>query len=240
MDAGRIKGVKISRGSPTISHLMYVDDVVLFWKAFVREVTAMIDCLEKYCEWSGKSMNKDKSRFITSKSTHRETERQVASILNMRKMPQDSKYLGNPMFLTKRRTRDFKFVKDKLEGRLASSKGRHLSWAARSTLIRSVAQSSPLYSMLIFELPRKICEYLVAITRRFWWKQRAEEFRYLALRSWDSLCQPKNHGGLGFRRSKDVNFAMLEKLGWIILTDHDKLCPQVLRSKYKVRRDWLH
>lgn len=98
-------------------------------------------------------------------------------------MPQDSKYLGNPIFLTKRRTRDFKFVKDKLEGKLASWKNKHLSWVARSTLIRSVAQSSPLYSMLIFELPRKICEDLDAITSRFWWKQGVEESRYLALRS---------------------------------------------------------
>lgn len=121
------------------------------------------------------------------------------------------------MLLTKRRTWDFKFVKDKLEGKLASWKSKHLSWAARSTLIRSVAQSSPLCSMLILELPRQICEYLNAIRRRFWWIQGAEVSRYLALRSWDSLCQPKKHGGLGFRRSKDVNFAMLEKLGWIFL-----------------------
>lgn len=75
MDADRIKGVKISRGSPAISHLMYADDIVLFWKAFVREVAAMMDCLEKYYEWLGKSINKDKSGFITSKSTHREIER---------------------------------------------------------------------------------------------------------------------------------------------------------------------
>ena len=33
----RIKGVEVSRGSPEISHLMYADDVVLFYKASLRD-----------------------------------------------------------------------------------------------------------------------------------------------------------------------------------------------------------
>lgn len=55
----RIKGVEVSRGSPEISHLMYADDVVLFYKASLREVLAMIKCLGKHFEWSGQAINKE-------------------------------------------------------------------------------------------------------------------------------------------------------------------------------------
>ena len=71
------------------------------------------------------------------------------------------------------------------------------------------------------------------------WKQGSAGKRIMALRNWDSLSQPKKHGVLVFRRFKDVNISMLEKLGWIFLTDQDRLCSQVLRSKYRVQRDWL-
>lgn len=53
MPLRRIKGVEVSRGSAEISNLMYADDVVLFYKASVREV------LEKYCEWSGPAINEE-------------------------------------------------------------------------------------------------------------------------------------------------------------------------------------
>ena len=32
------------------------------------------------------------------------------------------------------------------------------------------------------------------------------------LKSWDKLCTPKDKGGLGFKKSKDINSALLAKL----------------------------
>ena len=46
---GNFSGVKMNRGGPDISHVMYADDIMLFSKANVREVEALNGCLEKYC-----------------------------------------------------------------------------------------------------------------------------------------------------------------------------------------------
>ena len=44
---------------------------------------------------------------------------------------------------------------------------------------------------------------------------------------------------MGFRRSKDFNNALLAKLAWMIASNRDSLCMNLLRSKYKVRGNWI-
>ena len=65
-----ISGGKASIGNTPITHVMYLDDIVLFSEARMREANAINDCLEKYCRWSGQLLNKAKSRVIFSKLIH--------------------------------------------------------------------------------------------------------------------------------------------------------------------------
>lgn len=50
--------------------------------------------------------------------------------------------------------------------------------------------------------------------------------------TWNTLCLPKDRGGLGFKRLRDMNLAMLSKLGWKILNRPDLLWVQIIMSKY--------
>jgi hypothetical protein len=43
----------------------------------------------------------------------------------------------------------------------------------------------------------------------------------LFLKSWSSICIPRDLGGLGIRNMYDVNLALITKLGWKLLSDHD-------------------
>jgi hypothetical protein len=61
--AKRLSGVKVSRRGPTLTHVMYSDDIMLFTKASSREVAVLNECLEKYFVWSGKKLNRVKSRL---------------------------------------------------------------------------------------------------------------------------------------------------------------------------------
>lgn len=45
---------------------------------------------------------------------------------------------------------------------------------------------------------------------------------------------------LRFRRSWEFNQALLSKIGWWILSGKDCPCVNVLRAKYKVRRNWIN
>ena len=118
----------------------------------------------------------------------------------MKCLARDEKYLGAPMFLTKVRTQDFQFLQERHEAKLKGWRSKCLSWAGRSTLIKSVAQAITSYTMSIFEVPNKICDSLDALTRRFWWSPSKSSGKYLVVKSWSSLCRPKRDCGLGFRK----------------------------------------
>ena len=93
--------------------------------------------------------------------------------------------------------------------------------------------------MSTFEVHKKIGENLDAMMRRFWWNPKTPSGRFLAWKSWDALCLPKRDGGLGFRKNKSFNMALLAKLAWMIVSNRNSICMKLVRSKYKVRGDWL-
>jgi hypothetical protein len=48
----KIRGMKIARNNPSIHHLLFADDLLLFGKASISEATIFKQCLDKYCLWS--------------------------------------------------------------------------------------------------------------------------------------------------------------------------------------------
>ncbi len=68
---GAIKGVKVNPGADAISKLFYADDVILFYDAKTSEVEALMQCIEKYCLWSGQTISVEKSGIFVSKGVHR-------------------------------------------------------------------------------------------------------------------------------------------------------------------------
>lgn len=104
------------------------------------------------------------------------------------KILKEAIYLGAPLFLTRSPIKDFKFLLDKLETKLMGWRTKCLSWVGKSTLINSMAQVVPNYSMSSFNIPAKICDNLDSTSRRFWWKPKASIGRFIAWNSWDKLC----------------------------------------------------
>ena len=44
---------------------------------------------------------------------------------------------------------------------------------------------------------------------------------------------------MGFRKGKDFNKALLAKLAWMIASNRDSFCMNLLRRKYMVRENWI-
>lgn len=94
--------------------------------------------------------------------------------------------------------------------------------------------------MCTFNIPSEICEKLDSTSIRFWWKPKASKGRFIAWKAWDKLCLHKCQGGLGFKKAKEFNSALLAKLGWMVASKRKSICMDILRAKYKVNHDWLH
>ena len=68
VDWGAWKPVQVLRGGPSISHLLFTDDVLLFSKACATQVKLLMDILENFCRASSLKVNVFKSKFMCSTS----------------------------------------------------------------------------------------------------------------------------------------------------------------------------
>lgn len=115
-----------------------------------------------------------------------------------------------------------------------------LSKAGKAVLIKLVAQAIPTYIMSMFRVPTTLCKDLDRLVKRFWWSADSKGGRYLALKSWDDICKPKDAGGLGFQKFSDINWALLAKLAWKVAIEEDSLWMNILRKKYLRGHSFFH
>lgn len=81
-------------------------------------------------------------------------------------------------------------------------------------------------------LPNKLCDDIEKLMNRFWWVSNLDNTRAIRWTYWDKLYVPKKFGGMGFRKIKDMNLAMLGKQAWRLLTNSDSLVARLLKARY--------
>lgn len=61
--------IKLERGGLVLSHLFFIDDLVLFGEASVENAKVVLGILEKFFYYSGHRMNAHKSKIFFSNNT---------------------------------------------------------------------------------------------------------------------------------------------------------------------------
>ena len=79
----KISGISICKESPTITHLLFVDDSVIYCKAIEQESRELCEILHKYEEVTDQKMNTEKSSVFFSKNTNEETRERVKETLGL-------------------------------------------------------------------------------------------------------------------------------------------------------------
>ncbi|KAL0462465.1 UNVERIFIED_CONTAM: putative mitochondrial protein [Sesamum latifolium] len=140
---GNLKGIKVSRIAPTISHLFYADDLIIFCRTDEGDAQSVRRCLSNFGEWSSQLTNNNKSMVHFSGNVANRQKEAILDILQMPKCNHRSKHLGLPFYKPKSRTRAFNKLVEKMEGKLSIWKAKNLSRAEKIVLIKNVAQSIP-------------------------------------------------------------------------------------------------
>jgi hypothetical protein len=65
---GLLKGIKMARLCPPITHLLFADDVMIFARAKACEAEVILKCLNTYSAWSGQHINVSKSAIFFSRN----------------------------------------------------------------------------------------------------------------------------------------------------------------------------
>jgi hypothetical protein len=227
-----LQGYKVARGCIPLTHLLFADDLIIFTQASSLQVGIIKECLAKYSLWSGQSVNMGKSNILFSPNTTSSTKASILDIIPYSETPISAKHLGLPMFFGRSKQNSFMDILDKVHNKIEGWRAKSLSQAGKSVLLKVVASTIPSYAMSSFLFPEILCHRLDTAFKNFWWVFPKGKTHNLSLKSWSSLCLPKDQGGMGFRLMKDINISLITKLGWKILSNHDCLWVSLFKEKY--------
>lgn len=104
--------------------------------------------------------------------------------------------------------------------------------AGRITLAKSVVSSLLIYQMQTTLLLSPVLMEMDTLVRKCIWGSFSCQ-RKAHLVSWDKICISKKEGGLGVKRSAEMNKAMLARLGWRMMNADQALWSRTLLTKYR-------
>jgi hypothetical protein len=235
---GQITGVPIIAGGIRVSHLLFPDDSLLFYRATFPEWRNIGRLLHSYEVALGQKLNAAKTLIFFSPNTREDFKSFIRTSIGISSTQCYEKYLGLPSLVGRSKTQTFAGIQSRVCRKLDGWKEKFLSQAGHEILIKAVVQAIPAYSMSIFQLPKKLCSTLNSMTRRFWWGHK-DDNKGVSWISWERLGQSKFHGGMGFRDLEIFNRPLMAKQGWRLLKHPDSLMARVLKAKYYPHGDFL-
>ncbi|KAL0416151.1 UNVERIFIED_CONTAM: putative mitochondrial protein [Sesamum latifolium] len=231
---GRLQGVYIYRGAPSISHLLFADDTLIFSKASLECTMVIQDILEVYRRASGQEINFSKSLVVFSKNTREDLCLWIETALAMRRENRLACYLGLPSRITRSKRTFLPLFGINVWARISGWNAKLPSQVGREVLIKSVIQAIPTYAMGCFKLPVTLLREIQSMVSKFWWsnenKTRLTGFR-------GSICVRVSWRADWVFDSCTYLITMLAKQLWRLWCHPEKLLSRVLRARYFSNRD---
>lgn len=97
IDNGRWIEIKACGRCSIISHLMFIDDLLLFGKATNKKMTCVREVLDKFLNMYGQRINMDKTRVLLLSNTLIHARRELIQMPGYKETKELGKYLGAPL-----------------------------------------------------------------------------------------------------------------------------------------------
>jgi hypothetical protein len=181
-----IRPVRICHRALGVSHLLFTDDTLLFFKAETGQAEAIRDLVDTYARATGQLINMGKCSIMFGRGCATHIQEGIRATLQLQSRVFEDKYLGLP-------TPEGRMNRGRLQNLQVRLTKRFMEWgdsfpsqAAKETLIKSIAQSIPTYIMSVFKLPMALCDDLNSMVRNYWWGSEKGK-RKTHWKSWDAL-----------------------------------------------------
>ena len=124
---GDIHGFSLYKRGPKLTHLLFVDDSLLFCRATMEECANVLKILEIYEGASNQKVNRDKTALFFSRSTLDDIKSSIKQTLGVQDILQYEKYLGLPSLVGKGKKSSFNYIKERVWSKLQGWEGKLLS-----------------------------------------------------------------------------------------------------------------
>ena len=215
-------------GSIHISHITFADDLFIFLQNEPTSVKNLATIMNDFGMVSGLQLNHAKSKVYMS--PYVEDKVFIAQTLGVSEGSLPVPYLGLPLISTGIHKTHCQPILQKIKNRISSWKNRLLSKAGRLELIRSVLHSYSIYWCNAFLLPAGLLQDIERLLMNFFWNGTNDKAMHMV--NWDSICKPKDEGGLNLRNTRDWNQACLVQQLWDLLQNKCSLWSQWVSARY--------
>ncbi|KAK4281550.1 hypothetical protein QN277_013028 [Acacia crassicarpa] len=124
VEVGIWKPLYVSKSGPSVSHLMFADDLLLFGVASVSQAECMLKYLNDFMAASSGKINMSKSSMFFSPRVPLGTKRRIATVTQLLISTDIGKYLGFPLSCSRRRKQDFQYIIDRVRSAIAAWKSK--------------------------------------------------------------------------------------------------------------------
>jgi len=215
---GSFGGIQIARGM-TISHLLFVDDILIFCNGTRRDTYYLIEGIELFKRATGMIINEGKFVLVANMNQNDDFHYMVGFFpFQVETMDRGLKYLGFLLKPNNYLKEDWMWLLGKIEKRIMIWSHRWLSRAGRLTLIKSVLEAIPVYWMSLAWIPKGILEKIRRLCFTYLWKGN-KEGRTMPWVSWRRIALPKSLGGWGLKNIFVFSKALAGKVAWRLISN---------------------
>lgn len=158
-----------------ISHLMFADDVMIFFDGSASSLHGINECLDDFSSWSGLQMNMNKTELFYAGLNSTESTTIASYGLTKGSLP--IRYLGLTLMSRKLKNLEYEPLLSKLTDRFRTWAVKALSFAGRAQLIASVISGTVNFWMSVFMLPRGCIKKIESLCSRFFWSGNIDNYK---------------------------------------------------------------
>ncbi|XP_043725702.1 uncharacterized protein LOC122672268 [Telopea speciosissima] len=214
---------------PKITSVCLADDLFVFGRASKGNASELVHLLSAFSGQSGLAINRGKSSLFFA-NTPLDVQVYFEQSIGITTGSLPIRYLGVPLASKKLRSSDFLELVSKVQNRIDSWSTKSLSFAGRVALIQSVLMGTINYWLSVFRLPSSTILALEKMMARFLWKGYTDVGTYKV--SWIAVCRPKEEGGLGLWRLRDLNTVALMRHVWTVAARKETCWSIFVRHKW--------
>ncbi|XP_060170629.1 uncharacterized protein LOC132601564 [Lycium barbarum] len=174
------RGFGMPKWSEDLNHLAYAYDTIIFFSTDKYLLKLVMEVLLNYETVSGQRMNRDKSCFYMYKTCAMSLVQDVIQITGFTRGEFPFKYLGCPIFHSRKKKAYYNDLIKKVKDKLQNWKGKFISFGGKVVLINSVFQSMPMY-LLSAMVPTRIGPLVKLIPAGFQLNEDIEEANEVSL-----------------------------------------------------------